>query len=91
MHKPFRSHKNEMSTTDETIRMASTIQRSINLGRSSYVEMRKVSSIVAHNMKAMITSLKSNVNHQQYMELLAISSTISSAYEYTLTPNGIIR
>jgi hypothetical protein len=31
------------------------------------------------------------MNHHRSLELLAISSAISSAYEYTLTPNGMIR
>jgi hypothetical protein len=91
MHKPFRSQKKHMTSTHETIRMASAIQRSIASGRSSYVEMRAVSRIVAHNMKVVINSLRSIMNHQRSLELLAVSSTISSAYEYTLTSNGIIR
>jgi hypothetical protein len=53
--------------------------------------MRAVSRIVAHNMKVVINSLRSIMNHQRSLELLAVSSTISSAYEYTLTSNGIIR
>jgi hypothetical protein len=80
-----------MTNTGETIRMASNMQRSITSGRSSYVEMRAVSRIVAHNMKAMINSMRSTMNDHRSMELLAVSSAISSAYEFTLTPNGIIR
>jgi hypothetical protein len=80
-----------MTNTGETIRMASNMQRSIASGRSSYVEMRAVSRIVAHNMKAMINSMRSTMNDHRSMELLAVSSAISSAYEFTLTPNGIIR
>jgi hypothetical protein len=91
MHQPFRSQKKQMTNTGETIRMASNMQRSIASGRSSYVEMRAVSRIVAHNMKAMINSMRSTMNDHRSMELLAVSSAISSAYEFTLTPNGIIR
>jgi hypothetical protein len=80
-----------MTNTGETIRMASNMQRSIASGRSSYVEMRAVSRIVAHNMKVMINSMRSTMNDHRSMELLAVSSAISSAYEFTLTPNGIIR
>ncbi|MFL6441093.1 MAG: hypothetical protein ACJ702_03955 [Nitrososphaeraceae archaeon] len=80
-----------MANMDETVRIASNMQRSIASGRSSYVEMRAVSRIVAHNMKAMINSMRSTMNDHRSMELLAVSSTISSAYEFTLTPNGIIR
>ena len=91
MHKPFRSQKKQMTNTDETIRMASNMQRSIASGRSSYVEMRAVSRMVAHNMKAMINSMRSTMKDHRSVELLAVSSAISSAYEFTLTPNGIIR
>jgi hypothetical protein len=80
-----------MTNIDETIRMASNMQRSIALGRSSYVEMRAVSRMVAHNMKAMINSMRSTIKDHRSVELLAVSSAISSAYEFTLTPNGIIR
>ena len=80
-----------MTNTDETIRMASNMQRSIASGRSSYVEMRAVSRMVAHNMKAMINSMRSTMKDHRSVELLAVSSSISSAYEFTLTPNGIIR
>ena len=91
MHQPFRSQKKQMTNTDETIRMASNMQRSIASGRSSYVEMRAVSRMVAHNMKAMINSMRSTMKDHRSVELLAVSSSISSAYEFTLTPNGIIR
>jgi hypothetical protein len=91
MHQPFRSQKKQITNTEETIRMASNMQRSITSGRSSYVEMRAVSRIVAHNMKAMINSMRSTTNDHRSMELSAISSAISNAYEFTLTPNGIIR
>jgi hypothetical protein len=91
MHQPFRSQKKQMTNIDETIRMASNMQRSIALGRSSYVEMRAVSRMVAHNMKAMINSMRSTIKDHRSVELLAVSSAISSAYEFTLTPNGIIR
>jgi hypothetical protein len=91
MHQPFRSQKKQITNTEETIRMASNMQRSITSGRSSYVEMRAVSRIVAHNMKAMINSMRSTTNDHISVELSAISSAISNAYEFTLTPNGIIR
>jgi hypothetical protein len=80
-----------MTNTEESIRMASNMQRSITSGRSSYVEMRAVSRIVAHNMKAMINSMRSTMNDHRSVELLAVSSAISSAYEFILTPNGTIR
>jgi predicted transcriptional regulator len=91
MHKPFKFQKKQMTNQDETIRIASYMQRSIASGRSSYVEMRAASRVVAHNMKAMINYIKSAMNDQRSAELLTLSSAIVSAYEFTLTPNGKIR
>lgn len=91
MHKPFKSQKKQMTNKDRTIRIASYMQRSIASGRSSYVEMRAVSRVVADNMKAMINSIRSSMNDHRSVELLTLTSAISSAYEFTLTPNGKIR
>src|SRR5919197_921640 len=91
MHKPFKSQKKQMTNRDETIRIASYMQRSIASGRSSYVEMRAVSRIVTRNMKSMINSISSIMNDHRSAELLQISSAISNAYEFALTPNGKIR
>jgi hypothetical protein len=91
MHQHFRSQKKQMANMDETVRIASNMQRSIASGRSSYVEMRTVSRIVAYNMKTIINSMISIMNDRRSVELLAVSSGISGGYEFTLTPNGIIR
>ena len=60
-------------------------------GRSSYVEMRAVSRLVAYNTKSRINSIKPLISNSNYQDLLSISTVVSSGYEFTLTPNGIVK
>jgi hypothetical protein len=91
MHKPVRSQKKQTSNLDGTIRIAANIQKSIATGRSNYVEMRAASTIVAHNIRVRINSIKSLMGGCKYLELSTIFSIMSSGYEFTLTPNGILK
>ena len=67
------------------------MQKSMASGRSSYVEMRAASRMVAHNMRLKINSIKSLMSGRKYSELATIFPTLSSGYEFTLTPNGILK
>lgn len=67
------------------------MQKSMATGRSSYVEMRAASRMVAHNMRLKINSIKSLTGGRKYSELATIFPTLSSGYEFTLTPNGILK
>ena len=67
------------------------MQKSIISGRSSYVEMQMVSRLVAYNIKLIIKSIKSLINNDKDVDLSSVSSVMSSGYELTLTPNGIIK
>jgi hypothetical protein len=91
MHKPLRSQKKQVSNLDGTIRIAANMQKSIISGRSSYVEMQMVSRLVAYNIKLIIKSIKSLINNDKDVDLSSVSSVMSSGYELTLTPNGIIK
>jgi hypothetical protein len=53
--------------------------------------MQAVSRIVAHNLRSRISSLEPLINATEYLKLLTIFSRISFGYEFTLTPNGILR
>lgn len=90
MHKPVRSQKKQTSNLDGTIRIAANIQKSIITGRSNYVEMRAASRMVAHNIRVRINSIKS-LGGCKYLELSTVYSIMSSGYEFTLTPNGILK
>jgi hypothetical protein len=91
MHKPVRSKRKQTSNLDGMIRIAANIQKSMATGRSSYVEMRAASRMVAHNMRLKINSIKSLTSGRKYSELATIFPTLSSGYEFTLTPNGILK
>ena len=90
MHKPVKFQKKNTSNLDEAIRMVANMQKNIATGRSTYVEMRAVSRMVAHNMGLMVNSIKS-LSENRYSLLSTILSTMSSGYEFTLTPNGVLK
>jgi hypothetical protein len=90
MHKPIKFQKKNTSNLDEAIRMVANMQKNIATGRSTYVEMRAVSRMVAHNMGLMVNSIKS-LSENRYSLLSTILSTMSSGYEFTLTPNGVLK
>ena len=90
MHKPVKFQKKNTSNLDEAIRMVANMQKNIATGRSTYVEMRAVSRMVAHNMGLMVNSIKS-LSYNRYSLLSTIFSTMSSGYEFTLTPNGVLK
>ena len=90
MHKPVKFQKKNTSNLDESIRMVANMQKNIATGRSTYVEMRAVSRMVAHNMGLMVNSIKS-LSENGYSLLSTILSTMSSGYEFTLTPNGVLK
>jgi hypothetical protein len=46
--------------------------------------------MVAHNMGLMVNSIKS-LSENRYSLLSTIFSTMSSGYEFTLTPNGVLK
>ena len=90
MHKPVKFQKKNASNLDEAIRIVSNIQKNIVTGRSTYVEMRAVSRMVAHNIGLRLNSIKF-LSDNRCSLLSTIFSTMSSGYEYTLTPNGILK
>jgi hypothetical protein len=92
MHKSIRPQKNrQVSNLNGTIRIAAIIQKSMTTGRSSYVEMRAVSRLVVYNIKSRLNSIKPLISNSNYPELLSISAVMSNGYEFTLTPNGIVK
>ena len=70
--------------------MVANMQKNIATGRSTYVEMRAVSRMVAHNIGFRLNSIKF-LSDNRCSLLSTIFSTMSSGYEYTLTPNGILK
>lgn len=83
--------RERVSSLDNTFRIASILQKSISMGRSSYVEMSKVNQIVSFNIKSHLDSIKSKYPHGAHKEALQLFDHLSYCYESTITPNGSIR
>ena len=86
-------HKRIENRLDETVRIASIVQRGMVTGRSSYVEMRALERIVKHNINTSVQIIRSNPLSKDdgIAELLARIMTIHGGYADTLTPNGVLR
>ncbi len=92
MHKNFRRQRRLESRLDETVRIASIVQKGMATGRSSYVEMRALDRLIKHNIKTRVNELKKSIKLSAELdELLAkISQAVSDGYTKVLTPNGIV-
>ncbi len=86
-------HRRVESRLDETIRIASIVQKGMSSGRSSYVEMRTLERIVQHNIKSKIQLIKSGSPVEgDVAELLSrITTSVHGGYVDTITPNGVLR
>ena len=92
MHKPVRRQKRKhFPKLNTMVRAASTMQRGIRTGHSSYVEMHTANSLVVHNIKLRINSMKPCIDKETYDELISILPTMLSGYELTLNPNGTVK
>jgi len=91
MHRPYRSQKKQAPRMDETVRIAANMQKSITSGRSSYVEMRAASRVFAYNVSQRVNSMTSRLINTRYSRLMSLFSDMFTGYEYTLTPNGILK
>lgn len=76
---------------DNTFRIASILQKSMNSGRSSYVEMSKVNQIVSFNIKSRLDSLKPEIAFENYKDAINLFDQLSFCYENTITPNGSVK
>ena len=93
VHKNFRRQRRLESRLDETVRVASIIQKGMATGRSSYVEMRALDRLTKHNIKIKVESLKKSLRPGTELESLKgeILEVVSEGYTKVLTPNGIVR
>jgi predicted RNA-binding protein YlxR (DUF448 family) len=93
VHKNFRRQRRLESRLDETVRIASIVQKGMATGRSSYVEMRALDRLIKHNIKTRVSELKKSIKLSAELdELLAkIPQAVSDGYTKVLTPNGIVR
>lgn len=93
VHKNFRRQRRLESRLDETVRIASIVQKSMATGRSSYVEMRSLDRLISHNIKAKVSEIKKSVKLSTELDdlLTKVAQVVSDGYTKVLTPNGIMR
>ncbi len=93
MHKNFRRQRRLESRLDETVRIASIVQKGITTGRSSYVEMRALDRLISHNIKTKASMLKKSLklNGELQDVLIKVPQAVLDGYASVLTPNGIVR
>ena len=86
-------HKRLENRLDETVRIASIVQKGMTTGRSSYVEMRALERIVRHNINASVQIIRSTpiAKDGEMAELLSKVVSVRGGYADTLTPNGVLR
>jgi hypothetical protein len=86
-------HKRIENRLDETVRIASIVQKGMATGRSSYVEMRALERIVKHNINTSVQIIRSSpfAKDEDMVALLSKIMTIHGGYADTLTPNGVLR
>jgi len=93
MHENFRRQRRLESRLDETVRIASIVQKGMATGRSSYVEMRALDRLTSHNIKTKTSALKKSLKPNAEIEdlLAKVPQAMSDGYTRVLTPNGIVR
>ncbi len=94
MHKNNVRRRKAGSNLNETIRIASMVQKGVDAGRSSHVEMQALSKIASQNIRSKVRSLQTSMQHKDAelsSVLDAVSSVMSEGYAKVLEPNGKIR
>lgn len=93
MHKNFRRQRRLESHLDETVRIASIVQKGMATGRSSYVEMRALDRLTSHKINTQASALKKSLKPNAELEDLLgrIPQVMSEGYTGVLTPNGVVR
>jgi hypothetical protein len=93
VHKNFRHQRRLESHIDETVRIASIVQKGMTTGRSSYVEMRSLDRLTNHNIKNKVAALKKSLKLNAELDdlLTKVAQAVSAGYTKVLTPNGIVR
>src|SRR5688500_9399600 len=93
MHKNFRRQRKLEDRLGETVRIASIVQKGMDTGRSSYVEMRALDRLTSHNINTKVSALRKSLKLNAELEdlLTKVPQAMSDGYTRVLTPNGIVR
>lgn len=76
------------SNLGETVRIASIVQKGVDTGRSSYVEMRALARTANRNLRPKVRAILEHVDDET---IRALPAEMSEGYTDVLTPNGNVR
>lgn len=76
------------SNLGETVRIASIVQKGVDTGRSSYVEMRALARTTNRNLRPKVHAIVSALKDEA---IKALPTEMSEGYTDVLTPNGNVR
>ena len=77
------------SNLGETVRIASIVQKGVNTGRSSYVEMRALARTTHRNLRPKVRAIVEF--SKDYDSIKSLPAEMSEGYTDVLTPNGNVR
>lgn len=91
MHKNnVRRRRKLESNLSETVRIASIVQKGVETGRSSYVEMRSLARLTSQNVRAKAHLIQSSLKKDDPLNpvLKNLATEMYEGYTDVLTPNG---
>lgn len=93
MHKNNVRRRRLESNLRETVRIASIVQKVVETGRSSYVEMRSLARLTGQNVRTRSRSLRllSKGDDGLAAIIASLPEVMSEGYPNVVMPNGTIR
>ncbi len=91
MHKNnVRRRRKLESNLSETVRIASIVQKGVETGRSSYVEMRSLARLTSQNVRAKAHLIQSSLKKDDPLNVVLknLATEMYEGYTGVLTPNG---
>jgi len=77
------------SNLGETVRIASIVQKGVDTGRSSYVEMRALARTTNRNLRPKVRAILELLKGDEVIK--GLPAEMSEGYTEVLTPNGNVR
>lgn len=77
------------SSLGETVRIASIVQKGVDTGRSSYVEMRALARTTNRNVRPKVRAILELLKGDEVIK--GLPAEMSEGYTEVLTPNGNVR
>jgi len=83
-----RRRRKQQGNLGETVRIASIVQKGVDTGRSSYVEMRALARTTNRNLRPKVRAI---LEHLDDGTIKSLPAEMSEGYTDVLTPNGNVR